>query len=134
MALSTTGDFIRPPGTESILKFGKVNLVITAKKCEKNDPKTTWKLINYLIGGASKTKHVNEIEIDDKIIRNDENISEAFNEFFIINIGPKLASEISNQSTNKVETYLENNKSTQSNITQASYSPEYITPTQQITS
>ena len=32
MALSTTGDFIRPPGTESILKFGKVNLVITAKK------------------------------------------------------------------------------------------------------
>ena len=27
-----------------------------------------------------------------------------------INIGPKLASEVSNQSTNKVETYLENNK------------------------
>jgi hypothetical protein len=32
MALSTTGDFIKPPGTESILKFGKVNPVITAKK------------------------------------------------------------------------------------------------------
>jgi hypothetical protein len=29
MALITIGDFIRPPGTESILKFGKVNLVIT---------------------------------------------------------------------------------------------------------
>jgi hypothetical protein len=27
-----------------------------------------------------------------------------------INIGPKIASEVSNQSTNKVETYLENNK------------------------
>jgi hypothetical protein len=35
MALSTTGDFIRLPGKESILKFGKVNLVITAKKLAK---------------------------------------------------------------------------------------------------
>ena len=93
MALSTNGDFIRPPGTESILKFGKVNLVINycqkIGECNKNDPKTTWKIINYFIGRAGKTKHINEIEIDDKIIRNDENISEAFNEFFI-NIGPKL--------------------------------------------
>ena len=44
MALSTTGDFIRPPGTESILKFRKVNLVITAKKLA-NVIKTIQKLL-----------------------------------------------------------------------------------------
>jgi hypothetical protein len=44
MALNTTGDFIRPPGTESILKFGKVNLVNTAKKLA-NVIKTIQKLL-----------------------------------------------------------------------------------------
>jgi hypothetical protein len=38
-------------------------------ECNKNDPITTWKLINSLTGRASKTKHINEIEIDVKIIR-----------------------------------------------------------------
>ena len=32
-------------------------------ECDKNDPKSTWKLINSLIGGASKTKHVNDDEM-----------------------------------------------------------------------
>ena len=75
-------------------------------ECNKIDPKTTWKLINSLTGRASKPSgRVNEIEIDDKIISDDENISESFNDFFI-NIGPKLASELTKQSTNKVDTYL----------------------------
>jgi hypothetical protein len=48
MAQSTTGDFIKPPGTESILKFGKVNLVITAKKLA-NAIKTIQKLVGNLL-------------------------------------------------------------------------------------
>ena len=56
------------------------------------------------------SKHINEIEVDDKTFRDDKNISEAFNEFFT-NIGPKLASEVSNMTINSVETYLENNES-----------------------
>jgi hypothetical protein len=89
MARNTTGNLSSlMQGTESILKFGKANLVIyycqKIGEWNKNHPKTTRKLINYLTGRASKTKHINEIEIDDKIIlRNEENISEAFNEFFI---------------------------------------------------
>ena len=44
--------------------------------------------------------------MDNVTFRDDENISKAFNEFFI-NIGPKLASEVRNPSTNKIETFLE---------------------------
>ena len=63
-------------------------------ECDKTDPKTTWKLMNSLTGRASKSSgRVNEIEIGDTIIYDDENISESFNDFFI-NIGPKLASEL----------------------------------------
>ena len=75
-------------------------------ECKKNDPKTTWTLINTLIGRSSSSKHINEVKVDNETFRDDENISEAFNEFFI-NIGPKLASEVRNLSTNKIETFLE---------------------------
>ena len=75
-------------------------------ECKKNDPKTTWTLINTLIGRSSSSKHINEVKVDNVTLRDDENISKAFNEFFI-NIGPKLASEVSNLSTNKIETFLE---------------------------
>ena len=98
----------------------KVNIEIRKSKsryyckkigeCNKNDAKNTWKLINSLTGHSSVSKHINEIEVDDKTIRDDKNISEAFNEFFA-NIGPKLASEVTNMTINNVETYLENNES-----------------------
>ena len=66
------------------------------------------KLINSLIGRPSKTNHISEIEIENEIIHNDEDISEAFNDFFI-NIGPKLASEVTNHSTNKRPIYTTRN-------------------------
>ena len=98
----------------------KVNIEIRKSKsryycqkigeCNKNDLKNTWKLINSLTGHSSMSKHINEIEVDDKTFRDDKNISEAFNEFFT-NIGPKLASEVTNMTINSVETYLENNES-----------------------
>ena len=48
------------------------------------------------------SKHINEIEVDDKTFRDDKNISEAFNEFFT-NIGPKLASEVTNMTINSAK-------------------------------
>ena len=75
-------------------------------ECKKNDPKTTWTLINTLIGRSSGSKHINEVKVDNETFRDDESISEAFNEFFI-NIGPKSASEVRNPSINKIETFLE---------------------------
>ena len=63
-----------------------------------------WKLINSLTGRSSKSKHINEV--DNKTFRDDENISEAFNEFFI-NISSKLALEVTNPSINQIETFLE---------------------------
>ena len=52
-------------------------------ECNKNDPNTTWKLINSLIGRSSKSKHINEVKVGNETFRDDENISEAFNEFLI---------------------------------------------------
>ena len=54
--------------------------------------------------------HLNEFEVDYKTFHDDKNISEAFNELFT-DIGPKLASEVTNMSINNVDTYLENNES-----------------------
>jgi hypothetical protein len=62
MALNTTGDFINPPGTDSILKFGKANLVITVKKLA-NVIKTIQKLLgNLLILLPCKFKLRNAVE------------------------------------------------------------------------
>ena len=69
---------------------------------KRNYPKTTWTLINTLIGRSSSSKHINEVKVDNETFRDDENISEAFNEFFI-NIGTKLASEVTNPSINKLK-------------------------------
>ena len=33
-------------------------------ECKKNDPKTTWTLINTLIGRSSSSKHINEVKVD----------------------------------------------------------------------
>ena len=92
-----------PPGTKSILKFGKVNLVITAKKLAnviKTIQKLLGKLLILLLIVPGKTKHIirNVMKIYLKLLINSPNI------------GPIIASEVLNQSTNKVETYLENNK------------------------
>ena len=76
MARNTTGELSSlMQGTESILKFGKANLVITAKKLA-NEIKTIQKLLGNLLiilPVVPIKKHINEIEIDDKIIlRNEE--------------------------------------------------------------
>ena len=46
-----------------------------------------------------------EIKVDDQIISKNNKIAEAFNDYFI-NIGPKLASDVTRLSPNNVNTYL----------------------------
>ena len=76
-------------------------------ECCGNDPEKPWKYINSVIGQGKKLNHMTEIKIDDQIISKDEEMSEAFNKFFI-KIGPKLESEVTNKSINTVDTYLKN--------------------------
>ena len=81
---------------------GKIDECSTEK-----DSKKTWKLINSLLGRQNKGNRVNELNIDDHIITDSKEMSEAFNDFFI-NIGPNLASELDDtQSTNNINTFLD---------------------------
>ena len=66
-----------------------------------------WKLINSLSGRGNKSSPVNDILVNDKIVSDDEDISESFNDFFV-NIGPTLAAESTKMSSNNVNTYLSN--------------------------
>ena len=84
------------------------------EECNRNDPKNTWKLINSLTGRRNISNPIKEIKINGQTITNNEDIAEAFNDFFI-NIGPKLASDETRISPNNVSTYLKPHDSNQSN-------------------
>ena len=80
-------------------------LKIDASKA--TDPKAGWKLINSLTGTGNKPSPVNDILVNDKIVSDNKNISESFNDFFV-KIGPTLAAESTKRSSNNVNTYLSN--------------------------
>ena len=90
-------------------------------ECNKNYPKYTWKLINSLMSCNNKSNLIKEIKVDDQIISNNNKVAEAFNDYFI-NIGPKLASDVTRLSPNNVNTYL---KSPDSDL------PSFILPISQ---
>ena len=58
-----------------------------------NDPKNTWILINSLMGRKNKSNPIKEIKSYGQTITNNDNLAETFNGFFI-NLGPKLASDV----------------------------------------
>ena len=71
------------------------------------DPKAGWKLINSLTGKGNKSSPVNDILVNGKIVSDNKDISELFNDFFV-NIGPTLAAESTKRSSNNVNTYPSN--------------------------
>ena len=71
-------------------------LKIDASKA--TDPKAGWNLINSLTGKGNKSSPVNDILINDKIVSDNKDISESFNDFFV-NIGPTLAAESTKRSS-----------------------------------
>ena len=73
------------------------------------DPKAGWKLINSLTGRGNKYSSVNDILVNDRIVSDDKDISESFNDFFV-NIGPTLAAESTKRSSYNVNTYLSNDQ------------------------
>ena len=76
-------------------------------ECNINDPKITWKLINSPMGRIKKSNYIKEIKINDQVLSKNDEISEAFSEYFI-NIEPRLASDydVTSLSSNNVNTYL----------------------------
>ena len=76
-------------------------------ECNTNDPKNTWKLINPFAGRNNKSNHIKEIKINDQVLSKNDEISEAFNDYFI-NIGPRLAADhdATRLSLNNVNAYL----------------------------
>ena len=59
------------------------------------------------MGRSNKSNHIKEIKINDQVLSKNDEISEAFNDYFI-NIGPRLASDydVTRLSSNNVNTYL----------------------------
>ena len=53
----------------------------------------------------NKSNLIKEIKVDDQIISSNNKVAEASNDYFI-DIGPKLASDITRLSRNNVNTYL----------------------------
>ena len=85
-------------------------LKIDASKIDASkatDPKAGWKLINSLTGKGNKSSPINDILVNDKIVSDDKDISESFNDCFV-NIGPTLAAESTKRCSNNVNTYLSN--------------------------
>ena len=63
--------------------------------------------MNTKIGRGNKSSPANDILVNNKIVSDDKDISESFNDFFV-NIGPTLAGKSTRRSSNKVNTYLSN--------------------------
>ena len=78
------------------------------------DPKAGWKSINSLTS-RGKSSTVSDILVNDKIVYDDKDISESFNDFFV-NIGPTLAAGSTKGSSNNVNTYLNNVNNIQNNF------------------
>ena len=63
--------------------------------CAKSkDLKKIWSLINSLTGKNNKSTTITDILVNDKSTVDSKSIAETFNEYFV-NIGPRLASETS---------------------------------------
>ena len=65
---------------------------------QNNNPKEAWKTFNDLLGRSSNETIVNELKINDSKITSNEEIANAFNEYFT-NIGPSLANSIDESNT-----------------------------------
>ena len=57
---------------------------------EKIDPKAFWKLINSLVGKSHKSNHLTGIELQDKNIVDDSEISVAFNDYIFYKYWAKI--------------------------------------------
>ena len=75
-------------------------------ECNKNHPKTTWKLINTLTGRSNILKRNSEVKSESETFHHDENISEAIDKFFI-NISLKKASQVTDPSIRYSESFLQ---------------------------
>ena len=62
--------------------------------------KKSWSLINSLTGRNKKSSSITEISVNDSNIVDPKLIAEHFNDYFV-NIGPKLASEVSDASSDQ---------------------------------
>ena len=83
-----------------ILRKAEKNYYKNESKQHKNDVKATWAILNQVIRKSKKQSRNCEYMLKgDKKVYDKQDIANMFNDFYI-NVGPKLASEIS---TNNVE-------------------------------
>ena len=88
---------------KKLLRAAKFSYYDKKFKESSNDIKTTWKLINEVVGKTQVHKKLPDTFIHNGVILNDEqNIADGFNEFFS-NIGANLAKQIVKSGKNVLE-------------------------------
>ena len=98
------------------LRTAKTNFYHRCFENYRNDIRKTWSTINDLLNRNKKKKSFPEFFIDNgEMIKDKLQIAQGFNNFFI-NIGPKLASKIKNQSNSNAYAYLIQKKSSSFNF------------------
>ena len=95
------------------LRRSKANLFKSElEDCAKSkNIKKSWSLINSLTGRNKKSSSITEISVNDSNIVDPKLIAEYFNDYFV-NIGPKLASEVSDASSDQEAQNCDYNRST----------------------
>jgi len=95
---------------ESIIKRSKKKYYSDQLKKHSNDPQSTWRIINEVIGknNSERNNFPKFLKFKDNYVIEKELVAEALNKFFI-NIGPSLASKIESSKIN-FDAYLVSNK------------------------
>ena len=89
----------------SVLRMSKQEYYTKILNKHKNNIKETWNILRNVPGSSTANTFPNSFVIDNKLISNENDIVNDFNNFFT-NIGPDLAKNISNTSNKHFIDYL----------------------------
>lgn len=93
---------------QKIIRAVKAKYEIEAAQKSTNNTKNLWNYINKKLGkNNKKICNINKIKVDNNILEDQNDIADAFNEFFS-NIGLELASKIINPGTTRLESLIKN--------------------------
>ena len=84
------------------IRKAKRNFFTSHLKESDGDVKGTWEIINGLLGKKSKNAMINNLKVNGETLTDASSIADALNEYFV-NVGPKLADQISESEVNPVD-------------------------------
>jgi len=77
------------------LRKSKTNYYRERIELQKDSPKEAWKTINSLLGRSTNNTVINELKLNDVVVKSPEKLAETLNNYFV-DIGPSLSNDIDN--------------------------------------